>query len=172
MNRALLRSRKISRGATYAISICLIATGFLKWPRAKLYNDSGSHEQWPKTRPIITSAGNRLSDNTRRRDKSSEDDPHTNLESVNSNDEDVALFGDEDSAAWSSFSTGFAAARDHVTSIHWPSLRDRIVDQAFPEWALAVPDYVAKLQAELAMGPNSLAYEIWVCSLHLFDDLQ
>ena len=165
MNRALFRSRYISRGAAYTISACLFTTGFFRWPPAKLYNDSDSNEQWPKTRPLITSAGNRFSDDTQSSNRSSQNDHQTDPESIDSNDEDIALFEDEDSAAWASFSTRFSMARDHLTSIHWPTLRDKIVDRAFPEWALAIPGYIAKLQAELEMGPSSLAYEIWVCPL-------
>ena len=115
-------------------------------------NDSSSKTQWPRTRPLVASR----SDQVKARDQG-----HGDASTVESNDEDVPLFEDNDSAVWASFSGRFATVRNSLTSIQWSGLADKIADQILPAWAQALPDYVAKLQKEMEMAPGSLAEEIW-----------
>ena len=81
--------------------------------------------------------------------------------STGKDDADVPLFEADDDAAWASFSARFSEARFSLSAIHWSSLGDNIADKVIPEWAQALPGYVAKLQSEMEMRPGSLADEIW-----------
>ena len=115
-------------------------------------SDSSSKTRWPSTRPLVAS-----------RPQEDKKEEHGDEGSVptDSKDEEVPLFGDEDSAAWATFSSRFATMRDSVTSFHWSGLADKIADQILPGWAQLLPEYVAKLQREMEMAPGSLAEEIW-----------
>ena len=115
-------------------------------------SDSSSKTRWPSTRPLVAS-----------RPQEDKKEEHGDEDSVptDSKDEEVPLFGDEDSAAWATFSSRFATMRDSVTSFHWSGLADKIADQILPGWAQLLPEYVAKLQREMEMAPGSLAEEIW-----------
>ena len=115
-------------------------------------SDSSSKTRWPSTRPLVAS-----------RPQEDKKEEHGDEGSVptDSKDEEVPLFGDEDSAAWATFSSRFATMRDSVTSYHWSGLADKIADQILPGWAQLLPEYVAKLQREMEMAPGSLAEEIW-----------
>lgn len=115
-------------------------------------NDSSSNTQWPKTRPLVASRSKEV-------DRQTEGDGNTSA--VDSKDEDAPLFDDNDSAAWAAFSSRFASAGKSITSIHWPTLVDKIANRFLPGWAQALPEYVAKLQKEMEMAPGSLAEEIW-----------
>ena len=117
-----------------------------------LRSDSSSKTRWPSTRPLVAS-----------RPQEDKKEEHGDEGSVltDSKDEEVPLFGDEDSAAWATFSSRFATMRDSVTSFHWSGLADKIADQILPGWAQLLPEYVAKLQREMEMAPGSLAEEIW-----------
>lgn len=168
MNRAFFSLQSFSRNRFYAVCGCsiLLGVGFQNVSKATLFADSGSQKQWPTTRPFIANSNNAHASVPKHPEDIAENSEQTSSNdqsSVESRDEDVPLFEDEESAAWASFSTRFATARDSLTSIHWSSLRSKLVDQVLPEWALTLPDYVAKLQTEMEMGPGSLAYEMWVC---------
>lgn len=115
-------------------------------------NNSSSNTQWPKTRPLVASRSKEV-------DRQTEGDGDTSA--VDSKDEDAPLFDDNDSAAWAAFSSRFASAGKSITSIHWPTLVDKIANHFLPGWAQALPEYVAKLQKEMEMAPGSLAEEIW-----------
>lgn len=115
-------------------------------------NDSSSKTQWPTTRPLIASRPHE--------DKQQKHGEEGSI-AADSEDEEVPLFADEDSAAWATFSSRFATVRDSITSFHWSGLADKLADQILPAWAQILPDYVAKLQREIEMAPGSLAEEIW-----------
>ena len=70
-------------------------------------------------------------------------------------------FGDDESAAWTLFSSSITAAGASIASIEWGTIGDTITDYIIPEWARGIPGYVKKLQLELEMAPGSLANEIW-----------
>ena len=115
-------------------------------------SDSSNKTQWPTTRPLIASRSHE-----HKKQEHGDEGPIP----ADSKDEEVPLFGDEDSAAWATFSSRFATMRDSITSFHWSGLADKIADQILPAWAQILPDYVAKLQREIEMAPGSLAEEIW-----------
>ena len=108
--------------------------------------DSKRDAQWPSTRPVIE-------ETNLNKDHATAPGPD--------DDNGVPLFADEDSAAWASFSSSFANARDSLYSIRWSALSDNVARKIVPEWAQSLPNYVAKLQRELQMGPGSLADEVW-----------
>lgn len=157
MHRA--RWKTAPRYAFYSLAGCTSASIPLNGRQRPLYSDSSNKQEWPKTRPRIASSGGR--DLEERHDNQSESESAGDTPSVDSKDEDVPLFEDEESSAWALFSSRFATARKSITSVSWSSLGDKIADQILPEWAQAIPDYVAKLQMEMDMGPESLAYDIW-----------
>ncbi|MCJ1431513.1 hypothetical protein MMC27_000866 [Xylographa pallens] len=70
-------------------------------------------------------------------------------------------FGDDNSPAWTIFSSSFASAGASISSIEWSNMGDNITDFIMPDWAKALPGFVKKLQLELEMAPGSLADEIW-----------
>ncbi|MCJ1418266.1 hypothetical protein MMC32_004613 [Xylographa parallela] len=70
-------------------------------------------------------------------------------------------FGDDNSPAWTIFSSSFASAGASISSIEWSNMGDNITDYIMPDWAKALPGFVKKLQLELEMAPGSLADEIW-----------
>ncbi|MCJ1393901.1 hypothetical protein MMC18_006777 [Xylographa bjoerkii] len=70
-------------------------------------------------------------------------------------------FGDDDSPAWTIFSSSFTSAGASISSIEWSNIGDSITDFIMPDWAKALPGFVKKLQLELEMAPGSLADEIW-----------
>lgn len=155
MTAGLSRFKRVT-SRTLCVSIgSSVAFGLLYRSSLRVHSDSGSTEDWPKTRPLVGRTP-KQPDNTIQADASPDA-----TDTTGSMDEDVSLFEDDDSAAWASFSTRFATARRSMTSIHWSSVRDKIADRVLPEWAQALPDYVAKLQREIEMGPDSLAHEIW-----------
>lgn len=78
-----------------------------------------------------------------------------------SSDENTTFFEDDDSAAWASFSAGFATTLSSLSRINWSSIGDKIADKVVPEWIQLLPGYATKLQSELDMAPGSLADEIW-----------
>ena len=158
----LLRARHIPRGLFYAASGCSVAIGCIGWPQLKLQADSGRQEQWPNTRPLAASPGVRPIKQTDTKARDSDQTDSISQSSVTSQDDDVPLFEDEESAAWAAFSSRFATARQSISSIEWSSLGDKIADRVLPEWTMALPRYIDKLQKEVEMVPGSLAYEIWV----------
>ncbi len=115
-------------------------------------SDSNSKTRWPTTRPLIAN----LSHEHKKQEHGDE-----GTIPADSKDEEVPLFGHEDSAAWATFSSRFATMRDSITAFHWSGLADKIADQILPAWAQILPEYVAKLQREIEMAPGSLAEEIW-----------
>ena len=120
-------------------------------------DSNNDRTQWPKTRPVIASRPTEASHEQREDTRG----VHSVEDTLNSRDEDVSLFEDDDSAAWANFSSRFTTARKSITAIPWSKLGDKIADQMLPEWAQALPDYVSKLQREMEMGPESLAEEVW-----------
>lgn len=152
--------RVTQRSVSVALG-CSIAVGFLYRPRARLYNDSTNREQWPKTRPEINTSAGRRQEESPNAESGDHDASSANKSAGEGQEEEIPLFEDDDSAAWASFSTKFAVARNSITSIKWSSLGDKIADRVLPEWAQALPGYVAKLQREMQMDPDSLAFEIW-----------
>ncbi|CAF9911995.1 hypothetical protein IMSHALPRED_010671 [Imshaugia aleurites] len=121
-------------------------------PSIARHNDSGSIKKWPKTQPVISKRSPRESK------KQQGTDAKTPIESQ---DDGIPLFEDEDSAAWASFSLSVAIAREFLSSVQWTTLGDKITDRLIPKWAHDLPDYVAKLQREMNMARGSLAEEIW-----------
>ena len=75
--------------------------------------------------------------------------------------------GDDDSPAWKTFSERFELAQEGINAIHWPKLTDKLTDFVLPKWVNALPRYVAKLQAQLDIGEDTLAADIWDESLDL-----
>ena len=148
------RYRLLSQRACCTALGCSAAVGYHVATQAK-FLDSVSTDQWPKTRPTIihTSAHNPH--------ESKENSSEYPNESVESKDDDVALFEADDSAAWAAFSSRFATAQKSISSIPWTKLGDKIADRVLPEWVQALPDYVAKIRSEVDMSPDSLAFEIW-----------
>ena len=163
MHPNFLRLKPFSRPLLCAALFYTIAPGSRNKPWARIYAESGSSEQWPKTRPVITDR----SGQPQRGEKSRQPPKnHPNApESIETRDEDFPLFEDEESAAWASFSAGFSRVRESLTAIPWSLLRGKVADHVLPEWAQMLPDYVTKLQTEIEMGADSLAHTIWVCSL-------
>ena len=140
---------------------CSITIGYLQRTQAKTYSDSSSADKWPTTRPVISHATTQNL-NLQKEPEHSESLPSSvSEESVESNDEDVALFEADDSAGWAAFSSRFATAQKSISSIRWSTIGDKIADRILPEWVQALPDYVAKIRAEIDMNPDSLAFEIW-----------
>ena len=169
MRSAFFPARRLPSHRVYILCSCItgLAVGSWKVRGANLSAESGNQEQWPKSRPLITSSSNRLRSSHEESGGFAKEFKPQNSNTqgrVNGKDEDVPLSEDDESAAWASFSTRFATVKDSLTSIQWSVYRDKIADQVLPEWALALPNYVAKLQMEIEMGPNSLAYKIWVRS--------
>lgn len=80
---------------------------------------------------------------------------------VESSEDDVPLFRDDDSAAWGKVSSKIAEARASLSSIPWSSVGDQLADRFIPEWAQQLPHYVSKIQSETEMKSGSLADEIW-----------
>ena len=115
-------------------------------------SDSSSKTRWPTTRPLIANPSQE-----HKKQEYGDEGPIP----ADSKDDEVPLFGDEDSAAWATFSSRFATMRDSITSFHWSGMADKIADQILPAWAQKLPDYAAKLQREIEMAPGSLAEEIW-----------
>lgn len=70
---------------------------------------------------------------------------------------DKQVSGDADESAWGSFSDKFAVF-SNLTDVQWGQT---IAGYILPEWAVAIPEYINKLQKELSMAPGSLADEIW-----------
>ncbi len=123
-----------------------------------LRNDSSNNNtQWPETRLLVTSRPNEAGQQRHEEKKPA----RPAKDKIESRDEDVPLSEDEDSAAWTNFSSRFVTARKSITSIHWSKLGDKIADRILPEWAQTLPDYLTKLQREMEMGPDSLADEVW-----------
>ena len=164
MSRVPFRSRHFSRSIVYTTLGCSIFIGFRQWHQTKLLTDSSSREQWPKARSLVAGPSGKVPSFSEQIRANSTQERSDTQGSVASKEEDVPLFEDEDSAAWASFSTRFAAARKSLTAIEWSALRGKMADYVLPEWALVLPDYVAKLRKEMEMGPDSLAFEIWVCA--------
>ena len=73
----------------------------------------------------------------------------------------IPLAENNKSTAWTSFSSILAMASASINSIPWSALGDRITDYIIPDWALGLPNQIARLQRELEMSPGSLAEEIW-----------
>ena len=145
---------------------CVAVLGF-NWNQVKLHAESKSSDSqkpWPKTRPLIAdSANSRRNPQSQQTNaqKASAERPSTDEGDVDSREDDAPLFEDEESAAWASFSTRFSEARNSLMAVGWSSIRDKIANHVLPEWSLVLPEYVAKLQTELDMGPQSLSHEIW-----------
>ena len=118
--------------------------------RKILRNDSQSTAQWPSSPAQVD-----------RRKPGSAGKREDSRKSVESADEDVSLFEDEDTAAWENFSSRFALARSSVAAIQWADLGDKIADKVMPEWVQQLPAYIEKLQDEMEVKPGSLADEIW-----------
>lgn len=76
-------------------------------------------------------------------------------------EEQVPLPKNDESTAWTSFSSILAMASDSINSIPWSVLGDRITGYIIPDWALGLPNQIARLQREMEMSPGSLADEIW-----------
>lgn len=130
-------------------------------------DDGHDDVQWPRTRAIIT-------------ERNLQSDVRNSISTIKLNERDIPppgytkhsptvkddegttpLSKDDDSAAWASFTNGFATARDSISSIEWSSFGDSITGFILPEWARELPVYITKLQREMSMAPGSLADEIW-----------
>ena len=142
--------RWLSQRTFYTAFGCSVA---VNWHAASQAKTLDSISQWPKTRPTIVHA--------HKPNENKHDSSEHSKESVESRDDDIALFEADDSAAWAAFSAKFATAQQSISSISWSRLGDKIADQILPEWVQALPDYVTKIRTEVDMGPDSLALEIW-----------
>lgn len=76
-------------------------------------------------------------------------------------DEHILLAENDESTAWTSFSSILAMASTSINSIPWSALGDRITGYIIPDWAMGLPNQIARLQREMEMSPGSLADEIW-----------
>ncbi len=139
-SRRFTQKRAVFTVASSALGISVYSSS------TALRNDSDA--QWPKAQ---------ISTNELQEEQSASRGKAT----VDSNEEDVPLFGDTHEGSWPSFSSRFAAAGHSLSSIKWSNLGDKIADQVLPAWAQSLPEYVAKLQGELYMRPGSLAEEVW-----------
>ena len=148
--------RSARKGFLYAVASSATVVG-LAFGKASLRNDSQNSAPWPSSSPHIggRSPGDGNNNISRHKVKT-----QTSL-TVDSQDEDVPLFEDEDSAAWATLSARFAVARESISAFPWSKSGDRIVDRIVPEWAQQLPGYIAKMQDEMEMRPGSLADEIW-----------
>lgn len=68
---------------------------------------------------------------------------------------------DDRNSAWRSFSERFALAKKSILAFHSPAVVEKLTDFILPKWVNGLPDYLAKLQAELDLGDETLAAEIW-----------
>ncbi|KAI1113431.1 acyl transferase/acyl hydrolase/lysophospholipase [Nemania sp. NC0429] len=66
----------------------------------------------------------------------------------------------DDKTAWGTFTKCFEDF-SNVVDIEWSSVSDRIVGLILPEWSMAIPRQLRKLQRELSLSNGSLADEIW-----------
>ncbi|MCJ1410580.1 hypothetical protein MMC19_004666 [Ptychographa xylographoides] len=118
--------------------------------RTIIYNDSG--KEVPQSRLPLA--------------KLKADNPSSNATPVPEQDVPVvekgsSWLGNDDSAAWTLFSSSFASAGSSISSIKWAAIGDSITDYMVPEWAKMIPGYAKKLQLEFDMAPGSLADEVW-----------
>lgn len=67
---------------------------------------------------------------------------------------------DPSDPGWASFSRRFSEAGDAVASFDWSSLGSKVRGFIVPRWAMVLPGYIRKIQAELEWRPGSLAAEI------------
>lgn len=65
-----------------------------------------------------------------------------------------------DATAWGTFTKCFEDF-SNVVDIEWSSLSDKMLGLILPEWSMAVPRQIRKLQRELSLSNGSLANEIW-----------
>ncbi|KAG8528517.1 uncharacterized protein KY384_007435 [Bacidia gigantensis] len=126
------------------------------FPKEVLRNDSQSGIEWTPSQ--ITKAEHRSI--AARKPAENEHNSQGKSGAKSDNDE-LPLFEDEDSAAWAQFSSSFANVRRSLSSIPWSDVGDKIANRMAPAWVLQLPGYVTKLQLELDMKPGSLADEIW-----------
>jgi len=154
--------------STHVILGTSLAYGLFIQRSGQLRSDDGHDDvQWPRTRAIIT-------------ERNLQSDVRNSISTIKLNERDIPppgytkhsptvkddegttpLSKDDDSAAWASFTNGFATARDSISSIEWSSFGDSITGFILPEWARELPGYITKLQREMSMAPGSLADEIW-----------
>jgi len=154
--------------STHVILGTSLAYGLFIQRSGQLRSDDGHDDvQWPRTRAIIT-------------ERNLQSDVRNSISTIKLNERDIPppgytkhsptvkddegttpLSKDDDSAAWASFTNGFATARDSISSIEWSSFGDSITGFILPEWARELPVYITKLQREMSMAPGSLADEIW-----------
>lgn len=64
-------------------------------------------------------------------------------------------------STWQSMATNLTAMKDGFVNFDLSKLGDKITDVIIPSWARMLPGFIQKLQDELDMSPQSLAYEIW-----------
>ncbi|KAI9894042.1 MAG: hypothetical protein M1814_004812 [Vezdaea aestivalis] len=76
-------------------------------------------------------------------------------------DEEISMFEDDDSSAWSSFSDKFASVGSSISSVQWSTISDKISDFIIPDWVRPLPGYITKLQLEISMAPGSVAEQVW-----------
>lgn len=69
--------------------------------------------------------------------------------------------GKADSPAWKVFSERFELAKKGILALWITDLTEKLTDFMLPKWVNGLPGYLAKLQAELDMGSDALAAEIW-----------
>jgi len=149
--------RYARKGTPYLVLGSVIGIGLHIHPTVLRTDGGNDHSQWPKTRPLITSRPKEAS-------VQKQEDEYTTdsaRDTIDSREGDVPVFEHENSAAWANFSSRFTTARNSITSIQWSKLGDKIADRILPEWAQTLPGYIAKLQREIEMGPESLAGEVW-----------
>ncbi|KAH7128609.1 acyl transferase/acyl hydrolase/lysophospholipase [Dendryphion nanum] len=132
-----------------------------------VHNDAPDKSStWANLTPSILSGGNKqqsehttsISDAEKKfgdEGKSGQQAPPPQTRVV-TKDEDGKAKADDDSGPWWGFTSKLASASDSFSS-----LGDTIADYVIPVWARVLPAYITKLQRELAMGPGSLAEEIW-----------
>lgn len=68
--------------------------------------------------------------------------------------------GEDDQSIWSRLA-GSLESVNLANQLDASKLTDSLLDLLAPEWAKNIPIYIRKLQREFALGPGTLAHEVW-----------
>lgn len=67
----------------------------------------------------------------------------------------------EPPTTWQAWSNNLESMTKGIVNFEFSSIGDKITDAILPTWAKLLPGFLTKLQNELDMSPESVAYEIW-----------
>ncbi len=160
--RRCLSWMRFARSPTVILSLSAGAF-FAHTTRAPVWLDgSKSDAKWPGTKAVVSNRNTKKDEEGQIILKKASTGNHSGIGPVPSTEEnDVPLLEDDESAAWALFSSRVQLAASALSVVKWPALGDTITDFLFPTWAKLLPDYVTKFQRELDMAEGSLADEIW-----------